>query len=90
MVKKCKEKEKCWSPVISSLIFGFFFYPFQNKSWFFTCLQYVSLENTVGKGEIACNEQFLLFQQCFLSVWRIFLLNAFSLKESKICRLGKG
>ena len=23
------------------------------------------LENTVGKGEIACYEQFLLFPQCF-------------------------
>ena len=23
------------------------------------------LENTVGKGEIACNELFLLFPQCF-------------------------
>ena len=27
----------------------------------FTCLQYKSIENTVGKGEIARNEQFLLF-----------------------------
>ena len=27
----------------------------------FTCLQYKSFENTVGKGEIARNEQFLLF-----------------------------
>ena len=27
----------------------------------FMCLQYMSFENTVGKGEIACNEQFLLF-----------------------------
>ena len=27
----------------------------------FTCLQYQSFENTVGKGEIARNEQFLLF-----------------------------
>ena len=26
------------------------------------------VENTVGKGEIARNEQFLLFQQCFLPV----------------------
>ena len=26
-------------------------------------------ENTVGKGEIARNEQFLLFPQCFLPVW---------------------
>ena len=28
--------------------------------------QQAALENIVGKGEIACNEQFLLFQQCFL------------------------
>ena len=27
-----------------------------------------SFENTVGKGEIACNEQFLLSPQCFLPV----------------------
>ena len=27
----------------------------------FTCLKYKSFENTVGKGEIARNEQFLLF-----------------------------
>ena len=26
-------------------------------------------ENTVGKGEIARNEQFLLSPQCFLPVW---------------------
>ena len=25
-------------------------------------------ENTVEKGEIACNEQFLLYPQCFLPV----------------------
>ena len=25
----------------------------------------IRVENTVGKGEIACYEQFLLFQQCF-------------------------
>ena len=28
--------------------------------------------NTVGKGEIACNEQFILFPQCFLPVWITF------------------
>ena len=32
---------------------------------FFTCLQYNSFENTVGKGEIARNEQFLLFPTVF-------------------------
>ena len=29
-----------------------------------------SFENLVGKGEIACNGQFLLFPQCFIPVWR--------------------
>ena len=31
-----------------------------------------AFENTVGKGEIARNEQFLLFPQCFLPVWITF------------------
>ena len=35
-------------------------------------LQYKSFENTVGKGEIARNEQFLLFPQCFLTIWKTF------------------
>ena len=56
-------------------------------------------ENTVGKGEIAHSEQFLLFPQCSLPFWRTFYqspnlkllsANCFSLKESKICHLGKG
>ena len=57
-------------------------------------------ENTVGKGEIARNEQFLLFPQCFsthLDNFLPFLLNlklssanSFSLEESKICRLVTG
>ena len=38
----------------------------------FTCLQFKSFENIEGKGEIARNEQFLLFPQCFLPVWRTF------------------
>ena len=28
--------------------------------------QQTAFENTVGNKEIACNEQFLLFPQCFL------------------------
>ena len=31
-----------------------------------------SFQNTVGKGEIARYEQFLLFLQCLLPVWRTF------------------
>ena len=38
----------------------------------FMCLQYKSYENIVGKGEISRNEQFLLFPQCFLLVWRTY------------------
>ena len=45
---------------------------FPKKALLFTCLQYMSFENTAGKGEIARNEQFLLFPQCFLSIWRTF------------------
>ena len=39
----------------------------------FMCLQYKFFENTEGKGEIARNEQFLLFPQYFLPVGRTFL-----------------
>ena len=47
------------------------FNPFPDKPWFLrVCSIYKSFENTVGKGEIARNEQFLLFPQCFLPVWR--------------------
>ena len=28
--------------------------------------QQTAIENIVGKGEIACNKQFLLFPQCFI------------------------
>ena len=63
-------------------------------------MQCKSLENTAGKEEIARDEQFLLFLQCFLPSWRTFFhfhqikkwssANSLSLEESKICRLGKG
>ena len=46
--------------------------PLDLQALVFTCLQYKSLINTVGKGEIAHNKQFLLFPQCFLPVWRTF------------------
>ena len=64
----------------------------------FTCLQ--SFENTVGKGEIARNEQFLLFPLCFFTRLNNFLLfssnftlssaNSVSFEEFKISRLEKG
>ena len=44
--------------------------PFPKQALVFTCLHLESFGNTVGKGEIARNEQFLLFPQCFLHFLR--------------------
>ena len=45
--------------------------PFLNKPWFLRVCS-TRLLKKLGKGEIARNEQFLLFPQCFLSFRRIF------------------
>ena len=61
----------------------------------FRCLQFKSFENTAGKGEIARNEQYLLFPQCFLPLGELSAIfikislklssaNSFSLEDSKI------
>ena len=42
---------------------------FPKQALVFTGLQDKCFENTEGEGEIACNEQFLLFRQCFLPIW---------------------
>ena len=39
-----------------------------------TCLQHKAFENTVGKGEIARNEQFLLFHSVFYPVAESFTI----------------
>ena len=82
------------------LITDFLFKPFPKQALLFTCLQYKSFENTVGKGEIACNGQSLLFPQLFStclenclpfsSNLKLLAANSFSLEGNKICRLGKG
>ena len=46
--------------------------PFPKQALVFTCLHDKYFENTVGKGEIARNEQFLFFPQCFLPAWKTF------------------
>ena len=53
-------------------VYGKFSSTFSQTSLGFTCLQYKSIENSAGKGEIACNKQFLLFPPCFLPFWRTF------------------
>ena len=53
-------------PIVTCLL------PFPKQTPIFTCLQYRSFKNTVRKGEIARNEQFLLFPQCFLPIQGTF------------------
>ena len=62
--------------------------------------QQTAFENIVGKGEIAHNEQFLLFPHCFLlnqitvspfvHIFDIVSLFAAELEEPKICISVKG
>ena len=68
------------------------FKPFPKQALVFKCLQYKYFENTMGKGEIARNEQFLLFPTVFSNCLENFLsfssnlklssANSFSLEES--------
>ena len=39
--------------------------PFANKPWFLRVCTLSLFENSVGKGEIVGNQQFILFPQCF-------------------------
>ena len=71
---------------------------------FFTCLQYKSSENTVGKSEIAHNEQVLRAISPFPTMFssrlenvppirsklKLSSANSFSLEESKNYCLAKG
>ena len=55
---------------MSSILYGDCFFNLTlSQALVFTCLQYKSFENTVEKGEIARNKQFLLFPQSFLPIW---------------------
>ena len=84
------------------IVFFFFFFlnPFPNKPWFLRVCSTSHLKKQREKEKLPRDEQFLLFPQCFLHIWRNFLpfssnlklssVYSFSLEESKICRLGKG
>ena len=54
-----------------------------------TYLRYKSFVNTEGKGEIARNEQFLLFQLCFLSFRRPFSHIKFKIVVCKLFQFGR-
>ena len=54
----------------------------------FKCQQFKSFENIKVKGDIALNDQFLLFPQCFLPKLRSFC-HLHQIQEAKICCLGR-
>ena len=49
----------------------------------------MSFENTAGKGEIARNEQFLLFLQCFLSEELSAIFINFEIVICKLFQFGR-
>ena len=74
------------------------FQVFPRQAVVFTCLQYKSFENTVGKGEIAgaispFSTMFSALSENFppfSSNLKLLSVNSLSLEESKICHLGNG
>ena len=56
--------------------------PCPNKPWFLRVYS-TGLLKTLGKGETAHNKQFLLFPQCFLSIWKAFC----HFNQRRNCRL---
>ena len=92
-----KKKEKKMLISNNYIFLSYIFNPVPNKPWLLlVCI--TSLLKTVGKGEIACNEQFLLFPLCVQPIWRtlsffsnltLLSANSSSLEESRIYHLGK-
>ena len=59
--------------------------PFPKQALVFTCLQYKSFENTVGKGEIALNEQLLLSPLSLLYSAESYEKSSQWLRKEKLC-----
>ena len=78
----------CWSILLFDRPSEF--NPFPKQALAFTCLQYNSFENNVGKGEIARNEQFLLFPQCFYRFGELSaIFTKFKIVVCKLFRIGR-
>ena len=60
------------------------FLPFLKQARVFTCMHDKSFENTVGKGEIAHNEQFLLSHSVFYWFGEHFVI--FMKVEIVVCK----
>ena len=55
-------------------------YPITTKCHILMHYRYITVENIVKKGEIACNKQFLLFSLCFLSYMILIFHFKYALK----------
>ena len=94
-----EEKNKKIYRLLGNLLRVPSFNPFPKQDLVFLCMQNPSFENTMGKGEIAHNEQFLLIPWSFSTHLMSFLpfssnlklfANTLSLEEYKSCCLEKG
>ena len=90
--KQFGKRRKCRLPAFSPLPMMFSKGFFPKQALVFKCLHYKSFENALGKGEIGCNKQFLLFPVFFThlenflpfsSNMKLSSSNSFSLEESR-------
>ena len=63
---------------------------FPKQALLFTCLQHKTFENTVGKGEIARNEKFLLSTQCFFFTFKIAFSHFYQISNYRLPTLSVG
>ena len=64
--------------------------PFPKQALALRCMQYKSFENTVRKEEIARNEQFYIYPQCFLPVRKPFaIFIKFEIVDCKLFQFGR-
>ena len=91
---------KTISPLPTMFLKASYLNPFSNKPRFLRVCSTSLLKTKLGKGEIAHEEQFLLFPTVFFypfgelsaisSNLKFSTATSFSLEESKICCLGNG
>ena len=90
-------KSKIVKPEIYTIIRFSLLLTLTKQALVFTCLQYKSFENIVGKGEIACNKNFSFSPSVFYPLGELSAIfnkfkmsaNSFRLEESNIVCLGK-
>ena len=80
-----KKKKTCYLPVLQTFLMNLQLALSQTSPGFYMSVVYKPFENTLGNGEIARYEQFLIFSQYFLPVRELSTI--FVKFEIVICKL---